>query len=164
MKKQFIHSFFLICAFVFSFFVVSASAQSLDEAGGKTKEQLIDDVVKKVDDCFGFFGWRCQNKQELITLSQAYITNLKPFCSADSSTVNLLTPCGSKQQATCANLSATLLMLVAVLGSAEIEYERKSTIRDLSRWMHQLSQSVRDLKKECYDQPGALYGWEPVER
>ena len=39
---------------------------------------------------------------------------------------------------------------------------KKLTIPDLSRWMHQLSQSVRDLK-ECYDQSGALHGWEPVE-
>ena len=166
MKNQFIYSFFLIFAFVFPLFVLSASAQSLDESGNKNKEQLIDNMVDKIDDCFGLFGWRCKSQQDLITLSEAYNSNLVLFCRGTRSVdaLSTPTPCEAKEEATCANLEATLLMLLAVFDSVNIEWEKKLTIPDLSRWMHQLSQSVHDLKKECYDKPGALHGWEPVER
>ena len=41
MKNQLLRSFFLICAFVFPLFVLSASAQPLDESGSKNKEERL---------------------------------------------------------------------------------------------------------------------------
>ena len=71
-------------------------------------------MVDKIDDCFGLFGWRCKSRQDLITLSEAYDSNLVLFCRGTRSVDALSTPTPSDKKATCANLEATL-MLVAIL-------------------------------------------------